>query len=116
FRTLTKRDLNTYLPKTVSTVGYGTHLNLALPLHQPLSTQDQETGEAARIRAFRDLLHAADPLLQNYYRSSRRAFFDLKHSNDPKLKEYYYSIMLNRKRLSDKTKNEKTRTKALLGY
>lgn len=63
FRTLTKRDLETYLPQSVSTGGYGTHLNVALSLHQPLLTQDQETGEAARICTFRDLLHVSDPLL-----------------------------------------------------
>jgi hypothetical protein len=112
FRTLTKKNLEKYLPEDLSIPRSRMHLNVALPLHQELASQD---GAVTRKKSFAELFHAADPMIQQYYRSMRKGFWDLKNSDDPKLREYYWGTYRRMSKAGAEARRQKTRRKALIG-
>jgi hypothetical protein len=98
-QTLSKNALLKYLPKNGVAQHAGTHLNIALPLHQ----------RPNKVRVdFQDpsIFHSNDPLVQQYYTSLRRRFHELKFSPNPSLREYYANVLRQRviQRVNNNTK------------
>lgn len=88
-QTLTRNALAKYLPEEMLAPYAGTHLNIALPLHQApfkimVDTQDPS------------MYHTSDPMLAGYYTSLRRRFYELKFSPNMVLRSYYAKVIQQR--------------------
>lgn len=88
-QTLTKNALAKYLPANMVAPYAGTHLNIAIPLHQApycvlVDTQDPS------------MYHTSDPMVAQYYTSLRRRFYELKFSPNIVLRDYYAKVMRQR--------------------
>jgi hypothetical protein len=92
FRTLTAKDLNTYLPPSVDRPSAGRHLNVVPPIWQSFHDEDQPARKEIVNRAgFEELLRSADPAVQLWARHATASYNDLRNSPDPRLRRYWFA-------------------------
>jgi hypothetical protein len=93
FRTLTAKDLNTYLPPSVdqSSAGAGRHLNIVPPIWQRFYDEDLPARKDIFDRAgFEELLRSADPAVRLWARHATASYNDLRNSPDPQLRRHWF--------------------------
>lgn len=110
FQTLPKTELCKFLPK--ESLLSRTHLNIASPLWQSFTENDQDRYE--RQERFKALIASCDPSIADYYRSLAQAFRDLKSSPNPLLRAYYMAAYRRCQAGSSAAKSQRTFA-ALLG-
>ncbi|XTI89807.1 hypothetical protein V2W45_1241595 [Cenococcum geophilum] len=88
-QTLTKNALAKYLPANMVAPYAGTHLNIAIPLHQAPYCVMVDTQDPS-------MYHTSDPMVAQYYTSLRRRFYELKFSPNMVLRDYYAKVMRQR--------------------
>jgi hypothetical protein len=88
-QTLTKNALAKYLPANMVAPYAGTHLNIAIPLHQAPYSVTVDTQDPS-------MYHTSDPMVAQYYTSLRRRFYELKFSPNIVLRDYYAKVMRQR--------------------
>lgn len=106
-QTLTKNALAKYLPANMVAPYAGTHLNIAIPLHQAPYSVMVDTQDPS-------MYHTSDPMVAQYYTSLRRRFYELKFSPNMALRDYYAKVMRQRVITRVQT-NQKKLVKALEG-
>lgn len=91
FRTLTAKDLDTYLPPSVDRSSAGRHLNVVPPVWQRFHDEDPQTRKEIFDRAaFEELLRSADPAVRLWARHAIASYNDLQNSSDPRLRRYWF--------------------------
>lgn len=90
FRTLTARDLHTYLPPSVSKQSAGRHLNVAPPIWQRFPGDTPAIDEQWDRDMFLKFLHSEDPAIREWAEWARDSYNDLRNSPDPRLREYWF--------------------------
>jgi hypothetical protein len=91
FRTLTSRDLEKYLPPSVSQASSGRHLNVVPPLWQRFQNENipDILGVCSRP-TFREFLQSKDPTIRRWAEKARDSYNDLRNSPDPQLRQYWF--------------------------
>jgi hypothetical protein len=107
-QTLTKNALTKYLPADMVAPYAGTHLNIAIPLHQAPFRVMVDTGDPS-------MYHTSDPMVAQYYTSLRRRFYELKFSPNAALRNYYANVTRQRVITRVETTNSKKLKEALVG-
>ncbi|KNG86359.1 hypothetical protein ANOM_007288 [Aspergillus nomiae NRRL 13137] len=94
FQTLTSVHLDQYLPESVNKLWSGNHLNVALPLWQGFTEEDQAVGLAVGGRmSFQQHLFSDDPTIRQWAENARDAFNDIRNSPDALLRQYYQNLL-----------------------
>ncbi|KAL3465757.1 hypothetical protein BJX64DRAFT_41944 [Aspergillus heterothallicus] len=110
FQTLTSLRLNEYLPEGVPRLWSGNNLNVALPLWQGFSgDQDQNAMQDAcggRL-SFQQYLMSDDSTIRQWEKDARDAFNDIRNSPDPVLRRYYQDLHSQRRAKARKTWDDK---------
>lgn len=106
-QTLTRNAIAKYLPANIVAPYAGTHLNVALPLHQAPFSAMVDTQDPS-------MYHTSDPLVAQYFTSLRRRFYELKVSPNKVPKQYYASVIRQRV-VTRVTTNQKSFAEALHG-
>ena len=106
-QTLTRNALAKYLPEEMVAPYAGTHLNIALPLHQAPFKVMVDTQDPS-------MYHTSDPMVARYYASLRRRFYELKFSQNMVLRSYYAKVIQQRV-ISRVQTNQKNLAQALDG-
>ena len=88
-QTLTKNALVKYLLANMVAPYAGTHLNVAIPLHQAPYSVMVDTQDPS-------MYHTSDPIVAQYYISLRRRFYELKFSPNMAIQDYYAKVMRQR--------------------
>ncbi|CAG8934789.1 unnamed protein product [Penicillium salamii] len=92
FRTLTAKDLDTYLPPSVDRSTAGRHLNVVPPIWQRFHDEDSPARKDIFDRAgFEELLRSADPAVRLWARHATASYNDLRNSPDPRLRCYWFA-------------------------
>ncbi|KAE8418752.1 hypothetical protein BDV36DRAFT_294798 [Aspergillus pseudocaelatus] len=111
FQTLTSLHLNEYLPESVNRLWSGHHLNVALPLWQGFTEEDQAVSEAVGGRiSFQQHLFSEDPTIRQWAESARDAFNDIRNSPDALLRQYYQNLLSKRRAQGQQAWQEKKST------
>lgn len=91
FRTLTAKDLDTYLPSYVDRSTAGRHLNVVPPMWQRFHDEDSPARKEMFDRAaFEELLRSTDPAIRLWARHATASYNDLRNSSDPRLRRYWF--------------------------
>jgi hypothetical protein len=91
FRTLTSRDLEKYLPLSVSRASSGRHLNAVPPLWQRFQNENiPDISEVCSRPTFREFLQSKDPTIRRWAEKARDSYNDLRNSPDPQLRQYWF--------------------------
>ncbi|KAF7125197.1 hypothetical protein CNMCM5793_001306 [Aspergillus hiratsukae] len=90
FRTLTARDLHTYLPPSVSKQSAGRHLNVAPPIWQRFPGDTPAIDERWDRELFMKFLHSEDPARREWAEWAIDSYNDFRNSPDPRLREYWF--------------------------
>ncbi|KAF7622865.1 hypothetical protein AFLA_010185 [Aspergillus flavus NRRL3357] len=86
----------------------GHHLNVALPLWQGFTDEDQAVNEAVGGRiSFQQHLFSEDPTIRQWAESARDAFNDIRNSPDALLRQYYQNLLSKRQAQSQQTWQKK---------
>ncbi|KAE8313701.1 hypothetical protein BDV41DRAFT_564118 [Aspergillus transmontanensis] len=96
FQTLTSLHLDEYLPDSVNRLWLGHHLNVALPLWQGFTDEDQAQH-----------LFSEDPTIRQWAESARDAFNDIRNSPDALLRQYYQNLLSKRQAQGQQTWQKK---------
>ncbi|KAE8335971.1 hypothetical protein BDV24DRAFT_155573 [Aspergillus arachidicola] len=108
FQTLTSLHLDEYLPDSVNRLWSGHHLNVALPLWQGFTDEDQAVSEAVGGRiSFQQHLFSEDPTIRQWAESARDAFNDIRNSPDALLRQYYQNLLSKRQAQGQQTWQKK---------
>ncbi|CAI7569036.1 unnamed protein product [Penicillium viridicatum] len=91
FRTLTAKDLDTYLPPSADRSSPGRHLNIVPPIWQRFHDENLPARKEVFGRAgFEALIRSDDPAVRSWARQATASYNDLRNSPDPRLRRYWF--------------------------
>ncbi|KAF4765032.1 hypothetical protein HAV15_003623 [Penicillium sp. str.  len=90
-RTLTAKDLDTYLPPSADRSSADRHLNVVPPIWQRFHDENLPARKEVFDRAgFEALIRSDDPAVRSWARQATASYNDLRNSPDPRLRRYWF--------------------------
>ncbi|KAJ5506144.1 hypothetical protein N7453_005101 [Penicillium expansum] len=91
FRTLTAKDLDTYLPPSADRSSAGRHLNVVTPIWQRFYDENLPARKEVFDRAgFEALIRSDDPAVRSWARQATASYDGIRNSPDPRLRRYWF--------------------------